>query len=161
PRYALHPLVRAFATSKLAEQPDFEAKARERWARWYCGLAAQVGFCWDDLGKLERLDPEPETIHAVLMWAFEHGGYADTVTLVEGVRYYYNVRGLWDDRLTINLMRAEAARQLGAASEEALALAHHIEVRSKQGQLAEAATHLARLDTLAAGEHFANDVAFE
>ena len=46
PRYALHPLVRAFAREKLAEQPGFEADARERWVEWYCQLAAQVGFCW-------------------------------------------------------------------------------------------------------------------
>src|SRR5207245_1941607 len=39
PRYALHPLVRAFAGARLAEQPEFEEPARERWVGWYKTLA--------------------------------------------------------------------------------------------------------------------------
>jgi tetratricopeptide (TPR) repeat protein len=161
PRYTLHPLVRAFAGALLAEQPGFEGRARDRWLAWYLQLASRVGFCWDDLGRLDVLDPEHETMQAAIGWAFEHERCAETIQLIEGVRYYYNVRGLWDERLSINLMRAEAARQLGDRSEEALALAHHAEIRSKQGDLAEAERDLARLEQVSQGAQLSDDAAFE
>src|SRR5690606_31919074 len=117
--YALHPLVRAFGRSKLDEQGESALAARERWLHWYGELADRVGFRWDDLKQLALLDPEHETMHAAIEWCYEHGRYAETIRLIEGVRYYYNVRGLWDDRLSINLLRAEAARQIGDRSNEA------------------------------------------
>jgi tetratricopeptide (TPR) repeat protein len=161
PRYALHPLVRAFAREKLAEQPGFEADARERWVDWYCELAALVGFCWDDLRRLDQLDAEHETLHAAIMWTFAHQQYTKTIALIEGVRYYYNVRGLWDERLTINLLRAEAAQQVGDHRNEALALAHHVEIRSKQGNLDEAAHYHAQLGAFAASDELPDTVVFE
>jgi tetratricopeptide (TPR) repeat protein len=161
PRYALHPLVRAFARGKLAEQPQFEAEARERWAAWYCQLAAQVGFCWDDLRRLELLDPEHETLHEAITWTFENRQYARTIELIEGVRYYYNVRGLWDERMSINLLRAEAARRIGDRANEAMALAHHLEIRSKQGSMDEAAICHAQLEAVAQSPGLPDEVVFE
>jgi LuxR family glucitol operon transcriptional activator len=161
PRYVLHPLVRAFAREKLMEQPGFEADARERWVDWYCQLAAQVGFCWDDLRRLDQLDAEHETLHAAISWTFAHQQYAKTIALIEGVRYYYNVRGLWDDRLTINLLRAQAAQRLGDQSNEALALAHHVEIRSKQGSMDEAARYHAQLVAITAADDLPDRVVFE
>ncbi len=35
PRYTLHPLVRAFAHSQLANQNGFENGSRKRWVDWY------------------------------------------------------------------------------------------------------------------------------
>jgi tetratricopeptide (TPR) repeat protein len=161
PRYALHPLVRAFARSKLAEEAGFEAQARERWLEWYGQLAEQVGFRWDDLGQLALLDPEHETMHEVILWSFQNQRYAATIQLIEGVRYYYNVRGLWDDRLSINLLRADAARRIGDRSNEALALAHHLEIRSKQGYLDDAARYHAQLEAIAGTPDLPDDTVFE
>lgn len=161
PRYALHPLVRAFAQVKLGERGRFETGARGRWVEWYRQLASQVGFCWDDLRRLEQLDSEHETLHAAIRWTFENQRYADALHLIEGIRYYYNVRGLWDERLTINLMRADAARQLGDHGNEVLALAHHVEVRSKQGNIDEATSYLARLEAIAQAPDLPAEVVFE
>ncbi|GAB4190002.1 MAG: tetratricopeptide repeat protein [Roseiflexaceae bacterium] len=147
-RYSQHPLVRAFARVRLAEVPSFEAVARSRWVAWYRALAAQVGFCWHDLGLLDRLDNEHETLHAAIEWAFGQGRDADVIALIEGVRYYDTVRGLWQ-WLMVNLQRADAARRLGDPAEEAMGLAYHIEICCKQGLLDEAATYLAQLDRLA------------
>jgi hypothetical protein len=85
-------------------------------------------------------------MRAAISWTFQHERYAEAIQLIEGVRYYYNVRGLWDDRLAINQRRAEAARHLGDYGNQALALAHHVEIRSKQGNLAEARECLAQLE---------------
>jgi tetratricopeptide (TPR) repeat protein len=138
-------LARAFARGQLAEQPGFEARARARWVEWYLQLAAQVGFCWDDLSRLELLDPEHETMQAAITWAFEHDRYAETIELIEGVRYYYEVRLEWDARQAINLVRAEAARRRNDLVDEALALAQYVEIRSKQGRVDETEQSLSRL----------------
>jgi tetratricopeptide (TPR) repeat protein len=161
PRYTLHPLVRAFAAAQLAEQPSVAEHARDRWVAWYLQLADQVGFCWNDLGRLELLDSEHETMQAAISWTFEHKRYAEAIRLIEGVRYYYNVRGLWDERLSINRMRAEAARRLGDCANQALALAHHVEIRSKQGNLAEAQACLAQLEAVVRDAQLPDDVTFE
>jgi tetratricopeptide (TPR) repeat protein len=161
PRYTLHPLVRAFAGARLAEQPSVANRARDRWVAWYLKLAGQVGFCWDDLRRLELLDSEHETMQAAIAWTFEHERLAETIRLIEGVRYYYNVRGLWDERLSINRMRAEAARRLGDCGNEALALAHHVEIRSKQGNLAEAEACLAQLEGVIRDAQLLDEVTFE
>jgi tetratricopeptide (TPR) repeat protein len=161
PRYTLHPLVRAFAAAQLANHPSVADRARDRWVAWYLQLADQVGFCWRDLGRLELLDSEHETMQAAIGWTFEHKRYAEAIQLIEGVRYYYNVRGLWDERLSINRMRAEAARRLGDRANEALALAHHIEIRSKQGNLAEAQECLAQLEAVVRDAQLPDDVTFE
>ncbi len=161
PRYGLHPLVRAFAAAQLAAQPKLAEALRARWLEWYVRFTEQVGFCWSDLDRLTRLDPEHETAAAALEWAVQQGHDAATIALVEGVRYYYNVRGLWDDRLTINEQRAQAAHRLGNHSEEVLALAQHVEVRSKQGALDEAAAYLQRMRASADGAVLSDDARFE
>jgi hypothetical protein len=161
PRYALHPLVRAFAQEKLTGLAAFDAAARKRWLEWCSQLAAQVGFCWDDLQRLELLDQEHDTIHAAIMWAVQNQQYTTVIELIEGVRYYYNVRGLWDARLTINHIRADAARRIGDLSNQALALAHHIEIRSKQGMLDEAAAYYRQLETVESATALSDDVRFE
>lgn len=150
PRYALHSLVRAFAGARLAEEPEFERSARERWVGWYVQLASMVGTCWDNLGQLELLDPEQETIFTVIKWTYRQKYYQKNVQLIDGVRYYYNVRGLWDNRLTVCRMRIEATRNLPEynAEEEARSLGYYIEVFCKQGKLEEAEQYLPQLQQL-------------
>ncbi|HEU4324245.1 MAG TPA: NB-ARC domain-containing protein [Roseiflexaceae bacterium] len=159
-RYSLHPLVRAFARARLAETPSFEAVARTRWVAWYRALAARVGFCWHNLALLDLLDNEHETLHAAIEWTFGQGRDADAIALIEGVRYYDTVRGLWK-QLTINLLRAEAARRLGDPAEEAMGLAYHIAICCKQGLFDEAATYLAQLEHVAQGAKLPAPVRFE
>ncbi|HMQ31334.1 MAG TPA: hypothetical protein PKD53_11430 [Chloroflexaceae bacterium] len=162
PRYALHPLVRAYAAARLAERPAEAEALRERWLAWCVQLAARVGFCWDDLGRLDLLDGEHETVQAALEWAAAAGRDQAVISLAEGVRYYYNVRGLWDERRLANYaMRAEAARRLGDAAELVLALSQHCEVLSKQTTLAEAEALLARAEQVALGATLSDDAAFE
>ena len=160
-RFTQHPLVRAFAQARLAGQPAFEQAARLRWLGWYRALAAQVGFCWNDLARLDWLDPEHETLYAAIEWALGAGHDAAAIDLIEGVRYYYNVRGIWDERQSIHAMRAAAARRLGDAANEALGLAFDIEVLSKQGTLDAAGALLPRLLELADTPQFSGDVRFE
>jgi LuxR family glucitol operon transcriptional activator len=73
PRYVLHPLVRAFAGAQLAKQPEFEKAARERWVGWYAQLAAGVGYCWNDLGRLKLFSCEGISLQVVFNWAHLEG----------------------------------------------------------------------------------------
>jgi tetratricopeptide (TPR) repeat protein len=150
PRYSLHPLARAFAHSRLREQLAFAAAAHQRRLAWYRDLAAQVGYCWDDLGRLARLDPEHETLHAVARGALAQGCYADVVQLARDAGYYFYVRGLWSKEPPIDLMQAQAARLLGDAVAEVEALSRYVQVLSRQHKLADADSYLPRLHDLAA-----------
>jgi tetratricopeptide (TPR) repeat protein len=150
PRYSLHPLARAFARNRLLEQPAFAAAAHRRRLAWYLDLAAQVGYCWEDLGRLARLDPEQETLHAVVRWALEEGHYAETVQLARDAGYYFYVRGLWSKEPPNDLMQAQAARLLGDAVAEVEALSRYVQVLSRQHKLADADTYFPRLHDLAA-----------
>jgi tetratricopeptide (TPR) repeat protein len=162
PRYALHPLVRAFAAARLAERPDEETTLRGRWLTWCADLAESVGFCWANLDRLDILDPELDTLQAALEWAAAHSRDQATVRLAEGLRYYTNVHGLWDaERLKNYRRRADAALRLGDTSEAVLALAQRAEVLSKKDTLAEAAAWLAEAEAVAAGAALSTDADFE
>jgi hypothetical protein len=160
-RYTLHPMVRAFARAKQCELPSFDEQAtRIRWVAWYIELAAPVGYCWADLRKLEVLDPEQETIYAVIDWTLANEHYAEALALGKGVSFYYYARGFWDKQPPANLVRARAARALSNAMEEIEALAYHIQVLSKQGKVAEAEQFLPRLHTLTQGAELSGDIYF-
>ena len=161
PRYALHPLVRSFAQSKLTQQPDLEEVLRERWIAWYHELVSQVGYCWNDLKRLNLLDLEQETIHSVMEWALANQRYAETIKIFKGVGYYYYIRGLWERKPRINLIGAEAAAKLTDTIEEAEALAYLIQVLCKQGNINEAAPFLPRLQEIASTNNLPKATYFE
>jgi tetratricopeptide (TPR) repeat protein len=161
PRYTVHPLVRAFISARLRESGS-EPALRERWLAWVTDLAGSVGFCWNDLDRLERLDQDHEIVQAALEWTADQGRHRETIALAEGVRYYYSVRGLWDEqRLANYARRATAARQLGDASELVLSLAQHAEVKSKQATLPTAHELLVQAEAAAAGQQLSDDATFE
>jgi tetratricopeptide (TPR) repeat protein len=160
-RYTMHPLVRAFAREQLNRCADFASEARTRWIEWYYDLATGVGFCWNDLHRLEYLDSEQETIHAAIEWTLVNHHFNDTLQLVKEVSYYYYVRGLWDKEPPINLMGAEAARNLGNYVEEMRTLAYHVQLLSRQGNITEAERFIPRLQELAGIIQPPEDVLYE
>lgn len=162
PRYAAHPLVRAFANARLSERHGLEDVLHGRWLAWCVALAQRAGFCWDNLDRLDLLDADHLTVQAALEWAAANGQDRAALDLAEGVRYYYNVRGLWDERRLANYpLRATVARRLGDVSELVLALAQHAEVLSKQSTLTQAAALLAEAEAAADGATLSADATFE
>jgi len=159
PRYALHPLVRAFAAARLVEQLDFESLARKRWVGWYVDLASKVGYCWDDLRRLDLLDPEQSTIPAVAYWALNAQMYAETLQLTKGAGYYYSIRGLFPQKLSLELLRAEGACQWGCLSEEVQALAYCVQLLSYQNRPNEEGLdgYLSRLEELSHSYSFSDE----
>lgn len=145
PRYTLHPLVRVFANARLAEQSSFEASARERWLGLYINLVTTTTSKWYDLERMKLYDSEEETIYAAITWAFYNQQDVAVIELVRGVRYYYNIRGLWDQRLIVNLYHADAASRLNNSPQEARALAELVISLTKQGRSEEAEKYFPRL----------------
>jgi LuxR family glucitol operon transcriptional activator len=160
PRYTLHPLVRTFAQARLDEQPELDEALHTRWTNWYIELAAQVGYCWEDISRLDLLDEEQETIQTVINWTLNKQQYAQTIQLTRGAGYFYYIRGFWEKKPPINLMGAKAARALGDRAAEAEALAFLIQLLSKQGKLAEAGEYFPRLHELAATTELPPDIWF-
>ncbi len=150
PRYALHPMVRAFAEAELCKEPAFEAAARQRWLDWYVSLASGVGYCRNELKRLELLDPERDMIHIVAAWAQHAGKTGQLLALAQGSGFYCYVRGLMGREPNLNLMAAEAALVLGQPTEALKWLSHHAQRQARMGHLAEVETHLPQMATLAA-----------
>lgn len=147
-RYALHPLVRAFAKARLIEQEWFEKEARARATQWYIQLTSRVGLCWEDVKKLELLDPERIAVHEIIELCFQNAQYSETIQLVRGAFYYFHVRALWGIQPPIHLMAAEAASKQGDLAEEVYQLSMHIQDLGMQGNIAEADLYLAKLARL-------------
>ncbi|WP_165774675.1 NB-ARC domain-containing protein [Candidatus Viridilinea mediisalina] len=80
-RYALHPLVRAFATTQLLQQPALEREARDRWVIWYLKLVRQIGYCPNDVDKLSLLDMEQDNTFWVMRWSYQQQRYDEFMEL--------------------------------------------------------------------------------
>jgi len=160
--YVLHPLVRAFAEARLEEWPEFEHAARTRWVAWYASFVSGANFAesWNAPINLAKLDAEQETIDAVIRWAGARRLYHAMIQLARGVEYYYYIHGLWDEKLAMHLLYAEAARSLGSHVDEFDALALHIQLLSRQGNCQEAEQYLPRFHELSQSITLSADLYF-
>jgi tetratricopeptide (TPR) repeat protein len=138
PRYLLHPLVRAYASARLKEQVGFEHDARNRWMEWYTQLVSQIGYCWNDISKLDRLDFEQENIYYVISWMYENKQLTKILDLCRGCTYYYHQRGYWDRGSKIYSIRREIAKIFQDTVEQICSLAYHVQLKARQGKLEEA-----------------------
>jgi len=155
-RYALHPLVRAFAQARMAEQQDFEEGARERWIGWYLQLASQIQVRVDDLSTLDVLDPEHEAAYVVLLWTVEHQRFSVALQLAHSIGYYYFLRGIWDKNLIINQLGAQAASECGDFSTTVTLQGYVARRLCNQGIVGEAKRILLQIEGLAAEHSISN-----
>jgi tetratricopeptide (TPR) repeat protein len=156
----LHPLVRAFVGSQLAGQSTFEQAARGRWVEWYVELVSQVGYCWNDLERLQILDREHETVYGVIEWSAKNQRDTETILLVNGSEYYYDVRGLWNKWFALELIGVIAAQNLNDTNAEAQCLARLVEILVHRGNMTEAESYLVRLNQLAHNKSLQEEVLF-
>jgi LuxR family glucitol operon transcriptional activator len=161
PRYSLHPLSRAFAQARLAENPEFESLARQQQLEWYSGLAGKVGYAWDDLNRLEILDAEQETLQKVILWAASTHRNSLLLELIRGVDYYYYIRGSWRGQPDLGYLRIEAAAGSGDTLEEIKALALYIQALCRQERLDAVSPFLKRLADLGSTLALPDETLFE
>ena len=161
PRYALHPLVRAFARAELEKQLGFEVGARERWVRWYSQRVSEVGYCWNDISKLDLLELEHETVFAVTQWCFERSWLSTVIQLVKNAGYFFHVRGYWGKIESMLFMGADAAFRSQDYPSETLLLAYRVQLYCREGKIDEASSLIPRVRELMEFEDVPEEYRYE
>lgn len=158
PRYSLHPLVRAFAAARLANEPTAEQAARERWLRWYVAFTSLSGSSGYDHKHFARFAPEQEGVFAAAVWAQANNYDEEALILARKATYFYYVRGVWDKNVALNQIGAEAARAIADPRQELLMLAYSVQRLMMQGRLAETDSMIALMETRLAETELPDDV---
>jgi tetratricopeptide (TPR) repeat protein len=114
-----------------------------------------------DLGILKVVELEEATIEAAILWCYENDRYPETNYLVDGMGYYYHVRGMWDKKLILHPLAAEIAQRHGDRIEEISALAKLIQVLSRQSNWKEADRYRPRLHQLVSAASIPDEVLIE
>lgn len=113
PRYALHPLVRAFAGAKLVNDPMFAQHARKRWMVFFQVLAAEChSDGWDLPYQFERAERDIDNFQAIIQIYFETQQWQQLIELVIAIRMYWNTRGYYKERNGYVDMALQAAQAL-------------------------------------------------
>lgn len=116
PRYALHSLVFAFATARLAEHASVAAAARERWVA-YCSTFIQEcnAIGWEVSANLDCVERESTNLHAMLQHCYDTQQWSQLIAGVLAVRGFWNARGYLQTRnnfLALALHAAETTRDV-------------------------------------------------
>lgn len=110
PRYAAHPLVRAFAKARLAEQSGFEAGARERWVAYFHSFALQTnteGF--ESSHQFDRIEEDITNLHTVMHYCYDKHLWKYLIEIVLIMRYFWATRGYYKTRNTLYTLALHAA----------------------------------------------------
>lgn len=128
-RYSLHPLVRAFAGAKLAQDRELEQRARLRWSNYFFEVVSTSIMrdlprdrYWNSLPNagMERIDFERSNMLRVLEWADRDAQYPLLLELTILLMHYMERRGLYAQREYYTRRSIEAARRLGKREDEIL-----------------------------------------
>ena len=113
-------------------------------------LAESIGFCPEDISRLERLDLAEvrENLEYAITWAFEHDCDDATIRMTRGVRYYYYVRGLWSAQPNVHLVRVQAAHRSSDIAEEFDALLYFVNIAAKQENRPVILEYLPRIEAI-------------
>jgi transcriptional regulator with XRE-family HTH domain len=114
PRYVLHPLVRAFAQSKLRDQGGYALGAKERWVAYFQSfLKAREEAGWDAPGQFDLVEREAENLHAVLRACDADEQWQRLIEVVLAMRQFWSTRGYYDTRNEFVDRALRAARLQG------------------------------------------------
>jgi tetratricopeptide (TPR) repeat protein len=116
--YGLHPLIHAFADTKLKERSDWEQEARVRWIDWWLEFTKVHGGPdkteeWTEHYGL--IDEERVNLSLVWEWCVAHGQY-DTLQAFwhsERLLWMTSIYGCWKFRLTWLRRITKAAEKRG------------------------------------------------
>jgi predicted ATPase/transcriptional regulator with XRE-family HTH domain len=99
-RYTLHELLRQYALEKLRGIPGGEARVRAHHAAYYCTFAQQQRADLSGLNQqaaLTALDAERDNLRAAWAWAAERGRVDLLARALDGLGYFYEWRGSFDE----------------------------------------------------------------
>jgi tetratricopeptide (TPR) repeat protein len=122
PYYTLHPLVRAFAQAKLAEQRGFEDEARLRWAEDLEERVRQAIYR-RPYSDLPLLDESDLAARAFLDWAYRTERWDAFLRIHKRISSLWSIRGLFEVRESYSRLALSAMRSLGKRAGEISTLA--------------------------------------
>jgi len=99
-RYSIHPLTRAFATSKVRQEPEGYRAAQQRLAGFYQSFTKEHGGFWYRNG-LARLEPELPNILATVQWCRREHLSRMGLDILHNVLGFILIHGYWADVLGI------------------------------------------------------------
>lgn len=89
-----------YVLDELADNPDFEKEARDRWIKWYLEFTRQYGGeDWHNWREYDKLKEEEENLREVLGWCSRQERYEEVRDLWQNLYHYTSLYGYWHDRL--------------------------------------------------------------
>ncbi len=135
--YSIHPLTRAFAQAHLRAEPALELEARHRAAAWFVSWAMEREdkFAWHVHVDLEEQLPN---VMASARWSHEVELGMRTLEYHRALYYFLGLRGHWSERLELDLMAVDVARNKGDHLKLAWALVDLSWIKIRRNELSEA-----------------------
>jgi tetratricopeptide (TPR) repeat protein len=135
--YSIHPLTRAFAQAHLRAEPALELESRHRAAAWFANWAMEREdkFAWHVHVDLEEQLPN---VMASARWSHEAELGMRTLEYHRALYYFLGVRGHWSERLELDLLAVEVARNRGDHLKLAWALVDLSWIKIRRNELSEA-----------------------
>ena len=144
--YSFDPIVFRFLNGKI-EKDDCDKKVINRWINHYVEFSESIGFCFDDITKLRKID-NPTTknsLFKVIDYCYDHKRTKEFISMTKNLRYYFYTRMIWTTgEDCIHMKRANAAQELGDHIEELEALSYYINIASKYKQFDKIDTYINR-----------------
>jgi len=135
-RYDLHELVRQYAATQLATQPDVETAVHDRHCAYYTGLLQQRERALKSAQQthaVAELLAEIDNIRSAWDWATIHVQSDRIRYAVESLWWFYEIRGWYNEgagafQRAIDALRpaGDAATATGRSVDQEIALAHAI-----------------------------------
>jgi tetratricopeptide (TPR) repeat protein len=111
-RYNIHPLVRAFAAAKLRQDVEQEDTAQLRMAKFYEAFTGEHGGDWYQQGY-SRLDPELPNVLTAVERCWKQRNIALGTTIFRNVTGFMNIRGYYNDALSMGQRAIALAAEIG------------------------------------------------
>jgi len=147
-------VLRPILDRMLKERESYFLSITERWIDYYRSYTEEIGFCFDDFNRMEKLDsdsnaPEIENIIRVLKFCEVMERWEDFYEISENTKYFFYTRGIsGEGKESIHYKRAYAAQRLGRGADEFNSLLYHCNVMCKMKVWDNLDTCFARMDEL-------------
>ena len=99
-RYSIHPLTRAFATSKLQHEPETQQTAYQRLADFFKSRNWQRGGRWN-LEEYTQLEPDLPNILVIIHWCWKQGLTTLGMDIFYQVSHLMTIHGYWNDTMVL------------------------------------------------------------
>jgi predicted ATPase len=99
-RYTLHELLRQYALEMLGAESGRQAWARDQYSAYYCASVQQRGrelSGFEQQTALAALEAERDNLRAAWAWAAERGREDLLALALDGLGYFYEWRGTFDE----------------------------------------------------------------